>query len=521
MPYKPVMLIILDGWGVCEQENGNAIAQARKPCYNRLMINHPHALLKAAAEDVGLPEGQMGNSEVGHLNIGAGRVVFQELTRINRAIRKGEFHQNKVLLEALTKAKNEKRALHLLGLLSDGGVHSHINHLYALLEMASRAGLKKVYLHVLLDGRDVPPANAKEYVLGLEEKIKELKVGEIATVAGRYYTMDRDKRWDRVEKGYRAMVCGEGPKASLALAAIEQAYDRKVTDEFVEPTVIVDAEGKPVGTVQPGDVMIMFNFRADRARQITRAFTDRDFPYFKRPGGFLALHYVCFTQYDVAINAPVAFPPQNLENTLGEVISKAGLRQLRIAETEKYAHVTFFFSGGLEEPYPGEDRVLIDSPKVATYNLQPDMSAFQVTDKVLELIAKEDYNFIVLNYANPDMVGHTGQLEATVKAIETVDTCLDRLLKPVLDRGGAVLITADHGNAENMIDQETDKPLTAHTSNLVPIVLVNRDAKKFRLRDGSLQDIAPTILELMGLAKPDEMTGESLIIHDNKGDVPL
>jgi len=507
------MLIILDGWGLSEQAAGNAIALAEKPCYERLLDKYPHAVLECSGESVGLPEGQMGNSEVGHLNIGAGRVVYQELTRIDRAVRTGEFRQNPVLAEAMEKASLENKALHLMGLLSDGGVHSHINHLFALLDMAKAKGLEEVFIHVLLDGRDVPPANAGEYIAALEDKLKELGTGKIATVTGRYYTMDRDKRWDRVEKGYRAMAAGEGVMACIASEALQKAYDLKVTDEFVEPTVIVDGKGEPVGRIKPGDVMIMFNFRADRARQISHAFTDPDFKAFERPGGYLNLHYVCFTQYDITLNAKIAFPPQNLDNTLGEVVSDAGLKQLRIAETEKYAHVTFFFNGGLEEPYPGEDRVLIPSPKVATYNLQPEMSAFKVTEKVIEMIKAKDYDLIVMNYANPDMVGHTGQLQAAVEAVETVDTCLHSVIAPVLDRGGIILITADHGNAELMLDPQTQQPLTAHTSNMVPVILVGKELENIVLKNGSLKDIAPTVLELMGLEKPLEMTGESLIIR--------
>lgn len=508
---KPVMLMILDGWGICEGKEGNAIAEANKPTYDKLLNIYPHAVLNTSGEDVGLPKGQMGNSEVGHMNIGAGRVVYQELTRINRAIRSGDFKNNEVLVKAIKNAAEDK-ALHFLGLLSDGGVHSHIEHLFVLLDMAKEMEVKEVYIHVLLDGRDVPPASAKEYIIALENKLKELGLGKIATVAGRYFTMDRDKRWDRVGKGYLAMVSGEGNTAGLALEAVEMAYDSKQTDEFVEPTVIVDKNSKPIGRVKSGDVMIMYNFRADRARQITHALTDKDFTEFSRPGGYLNLHYVCLTQYDAAINAPVAFPPQNLENTLGEFLSKKGLKQLRIAETEKYAHVTFFFNGGVEEPYAGEERILINSPKVATYNLQPEMSACQISKEVVKEIKDKEYDLIVLNYANPDMVGHTGKLDACVKAIETVDSCMGKVVQAVLDQGGAVIITADHGNAEEMLDIDSQQPLTAHTSNPVPIVLVDKDITGVSLSNGSLQDVAPTIIELMGLEKPEEMTGKSLII---------
>jgi len=516
MPFKPVVLMILDGWGISSKPEGNAIALASKPCYDKLLEKYPHAALNAFGECVGLPPGQMGNSEVGHLNIGAGRIVYQELTRINRAIRLGEFKKNTTILAALTKAADDKKALHLLGLLSDGGVHSHISHLFALLDVAKAKGLTNVFIHVILDGRDVPPANAAEYILALEAHLHKLGIGKIATVSGRFYTMDRDNRWERVKRGYEAMVAGAGNKACLAMEALEKAYSIKLTDEFVEPTVIVDEQGEPVGKVLPGDVMIMFNFRADRARQISYAFTDPDFRGFERIGGHLDLHYVCLTQYDINIEAPVAFIPQNLDNTLGEVVGNAGLKQLRIAETEKYAHVTFFFNGGLEEPYPGEDRILIDSPKVATYNLQPEMSAYQVADKVVEKISESDYDLIVVNFANPDMVGHTGQLQAAVLAVETVDACIFRVMKAVLNRGGVLLITADHGNAEHMLDDVTHQQVTAHTCNTVPVILVGKDVQELRLRDGTLQDVAPTLLELLGIRQPEEMTGESLILRNGQ-----
>lgn len=511
MRYRPVMLAILDGWGIAEDNEGNAISLAGKPFYNQLMQKYPHCILRSSGEAVGLPDGQMGNSEVGHLNIGAGRVVYQEYTRISKAIKDGEIAENVVLTRAMDEAAKEEKALHLLGLLSDGGVHSHIEHLFALMELAKNRGVRKLFVHTILDGRDVPPANAEIYLEALEKKLNSLGLGKIATVAGRYYTMDRDKRWERVEKGYRAMVAGEGLKACCAKEALAKAYELKVTDEFVEPTVIVDGQGEPVGRIRQGDVVIMYNFRADRARQISYAFTEEDFAGFERPGGYPAVHYVCLTQYDAGIKAPVAFPPQNLENTLGEVISKCGLRQLRIAETEKYAHVTFFFNGGIEQAYPGEERILVPSPKVATYNLQPEMSACEVTEQVVAKIQENSYDLIVLNYANPDMVGHTGQLPACIKAIETVDTCLSRVIETVLAQGGCVLVTADHGNAEQMINLENREPFTAHTANIVPCILVGNGTEQMRLRDGSLQDIAPTILDLLGLPQPVEMTGESLI----------
>ena len=511
MANKPVMLVILDGWGLSQNEEGNAIYLARKPFYNQLKKEFPHCVLKCSGEDVGLPAGQMGNSEVGHLNIGAGRVVYQELTRINRSIRLGEFAKNTVLNEAIDKAVQKNSALHLMGLLSDGGVHSHIEHLFALMDAAKAKGVKKLYIHAILDGRDVPPANAGEYLESLEKKIEEIGLGQIATVSGRYYTMDRDTRWERVEKGYLAMVNGEGIKACMAREALEKSYELKVTDEFVEPTVIVDEQGEAVGRIKQDDVVILYNFRADRARQISYAFTEKDFAGFVRPGGIPQVHYVCFTQYDLNIAAPVVFPPQNLANTLGEVVSKAGLKQLRIAETEKYAHVTFFFNGGVEKANPGEERVLVPSPKVATYNLQPEMSAFEVTRQLVRKLAETAYGLVVVNFANPDMVSHTGNLDACVKAIETVDNCLQEVVKAVLSQNGIVLITADHGNAEYMIDCNTHKCLTAHTTNNVPCFLVGNNVEELRLRDGSLQDIAPTLLKLMGIEKPLEMTGESLI----------
>ncbi|MHB8158633.1 MAG: 2,3-bisphosphoglycerate-independent phosphoglycerate mutase, partial [Desulfocucumaceae bacterium] len=495
MPYKPVMLVILDGWGISDSKEGNAIAWAKKPCYDWLLKHYPHTTLQTSGEHVGLPEGQMGNSEVGHLNMGAGRVVYQELTRINKAIRTSELQHNQVLTEAAAVALQKDKAVHLMGLLSDGGVHSHIKHLFALLEMLKNRGQQKIFIHIFLDGRDVSPSSAKEYILQLEEKLQDIGVGRIATVSGRYFPMDRDNRWDRVEKGYRAMVEGQGQQAFSAVEAVEKAYAAGQTDEFVEPTVIVGKDLQPLGMVQSEDVLLFFNFRADRAREISHAFTDKNFTGFIRAGGWLNLHYVCLTQYDITLQCPVAFPPQNLNNTLGEIVSAAGLKQLRIAETEKYAHVTFFFNGGVEKPYPGEDRVLIASPKVATYDLQPEMSAVEITDNVLEIIKDNKYDLIVLNYANPDMVGHTGELSAAVLAIEAVDKCIRRLVEPIGEKGGAVIITADHGNAEYMTDDATQQCVTAHTSNPVPLILVNKDSANFQLREGSLQDIAPTVLE--------------------------
>ncbi|MGI6685749.1 MAG: 2,3-bisphosphoglycerate-independent phosphoglycerate mutase [Bacillota bacterium] len=511
---RPLVLTILDGWGICDTVEGNAIMCARLPNYNYLCKTYPYTTLNASGEAVGLPEGQMGNSEVGHLNMGAGRVVFQEFTRINRAIRDQSFFQNPVLMEALSRAKEKGTGVHLMGLLSDGGVHSHINHLFALLDMAKKQGVEKLYLHCFLDGRDVPPANAKEYIAQVQQKMKKLGMGTIATVMGRYYGMDRDKRWERVEKAYQAMVYGEGTKAPFAQVAVEQSYEKRITDEFIEPTVIVDAEGQPKGKIQSGDSVIFYNFRADRAREITRAFVDADFAGFDRGANPPQVRFVCMTQYDATIQAPVAFPPQNLNNTLGQVLADHGLKQLRIAETEKYAHVTFFFNGGVEEPNQGEDRVLIPSPKVATYNLQPEMSACEVTETVIEKIKSDVYDVIILNYANPDMVGHTGIMEAAVRAVEAVDGCLGRLIEAVKKQGGAMIITADHGNAEAMIDINTGEPQTAHTTDEVPFILVKDELTSLKLRKGgALYDVAPTMLELLGLEKPKEMMGESLLIR--------
>ncbi len=509
---KPLLLMILDGWGYSPVLEGNAIAQAKKPNFDRLLQDYPHTLIQASGEAVGLPAGQMGNSEVGHLNIGAGRVVYQEFTRISKAIRTGEFAQNPVLNHAMDQVKEGSGALHLMGLLSDGGVHSHLEHLFALLEMAKKIGVKKVFIHAFLDGRDVLPQSAKEYMTRLDSKITELGLGKVATVMGRYYIMDRDHRWERVEKGYRALVEGKGLKAPNPFAAIEKSYDVRVTDEFIEPTVIIDAEGEPVGTIQDGDSVIFFNFRSDRARQISHAIMDEEFTDFERTKR-LKINYVCMTEYDVTIQAPVAFPPQNLENTLGEVLSQHHEKQLRIAETEKYAHVTFFFNGGVEDPCPGEERCLIPSPKVATYDSRPEMSAPEITEELIKRINSETYDIIILNFANSDMVGHTGEFSASIKAIEAVDDCIGKIVPEVLKYGGAVLITADHGNAEAKIDPESGQPLTAHTTNPVPFMLIDDQLKERKLReDGALRDVAPTILELLEIPQPTEMTGKSLIL---------
>lgn len=497
--------MILDGYGISGTKEGNAIAAARKPNMDELFAAYPHSELESSGESVGLPDGQMGNSEVGHLNIGAGRIVYQDLTRISGSIRKGDFFRNKVLLEAISNVKNHNSSLHLMGLLSDGGVHSHISHLYALLRLAKERGIKKMYIHAFLDGRDVPPKSALTYIEEAGKKMKELG-GEFATISGRYYSMDRDKRWDRVEKSYNVMTSTAGVIAENAYLAVENAYERGETDEFVTPTVIL-RDGRPVASVSDNDSLIFFNFRSDRAREITRAFINNDFMDFKRkqhPHTF----FVCFTQYDETFRAHVAFPPESLKNILAEVLAGRHLRQLRIAETEKYAHVTFFFNGGVEVPVTGEDRILIPSPGVATYDMQPEMSAFLVTDEVVKAISSGKYDVIILNYANLDMVGHTGVFEAAVRAAEAIDQCIGRVFDAVRAAGGLLIITADHGNAEKMIDEDGGIH-TAHTSNPVPFLICE---KSLMLRDGILADIAPTLLEILGIRKPEEMAGRSLIL---------
>ena len=501
---KPIAIIIMDGFGISPIEKGNAVARARKPNLERFWKNYPTTTLGASGLAVGLPNGQMGNSEVGHLNLGGGRIVYQDYTRICLAVENGTFGKNPVLMDAMANAKDGK--LHLIGLLSDGGVHSHNTHLYALLEMAKKQGLKKVYVHAILDGRDVPPRSALTYFRELEEKLEQIGVGEVATVSGRYYTMDRDKRWDRVERAYRCLTDGVGYRAETAKIAVENGYERGENDEFLQPTV-VDGDG----LVQDGDSIIFFNFRPDRAREITRAFVDTGFSDF--PTKAMCVHYTCMTQYDASLDVPIAFPPQNLSDTLGQVISRSGLLQLRIAETEKYAHVTYFFNGGKELPNPGEDRALIPSPKVATYDLQPEMSAYRVLDELMARIDSGQFDFIVLNLANPDMVGHTGIFDAAVKAVEVVDGCVGKIADKILTKGGAVLLTADHGNAEKMIDLTTGQPHTAHTTNPVPFTLIIDDGTTYRLReDGILADVAPTVLQLMHIPQPEAMTGKSLII---------
>lgn len=502
---RPIAIIIMDGFGISPTQEGNAIANARKPNLERLWKEYPTTTLKASGLAVGLPRGQMGNSEVGHLNLGGGRIVYQDLTRISLAVEKGTFASNPVLHEAMNLARKGDSKLHLIGLLSDGGVHSHITHLYALLEMARSMDLSRVFVHAILDGRDVPPRSALGYFRDLEEKFSQTGTGSTATVSGRYYTMDRDRRWERVEKAYRCLVYGEGLRADSAEEAVRKGYDRGENDEFIMPTVVDDK-----GMVDDGDSIIFFNFRPDRAREITRAFVDKDFQEFATKP--IRVHYTCMTQYDATLNAPVAYPAENLIDTLGEVVSRAGLKQLRIAETEKYAHVTYFFNGGKEEVNPGEDRVLIPSPKVATYDLQPQMSAYEVRDELLARLDSGRYDLVVLNFANPDMVGHTGIFEAAVKAVEVVDGCVGEIVNRILSLGGAVLLTADHGNAEKMQDSDTGQPHTAHTTNPVPFTLITSDRKSYCLReDGILADVAPTALELMHIPQPEAMTGRTLI----------
>ena len=494
----------MDGFGLRQETEGNAIRAAATPRLDQFFREYAHTTLRASGLDVGLPDGQMGNSEVGHTNIGAGRVVFQDLPRISRAIEDGSFFENEAYIEAMDDCKERDGALHLMGLLSDGGVHSHITHLFALLEMAKKRGLGRVYVHCFLDGRDVPPASGKGYVEQLVAKCKELGIGQVATVMGRFYAMDRDKRWERVQRAYNAMANGDAPFCADPVEAVQQSYDAGVTDEFVEPVVCTKG-----ATVNEGDSIIFFNFRPDRAREITRCFVDSAFGDVERKRGFLPVTYVCTTEYDATMpNVSVAFPHKELQNIFGEYISKLGLTQLRIAETEKYAHVTFFFNGGAEQVFPGEDRVLIASPKVATYDLKPDMSAHEVADEAVKRIESGNYDVIILNFANCDMVGHTGVYEAARLAVEAVDECVNQVVEATSRMGGVTLITADHGNAERMLDADGSTPYTAHTTNLVPFYIVGADVK---LRDGRLADIAPTMLDLMGLEKPAEMDGETLI----------
>ena len=512
MEKKPVMLMILDGFGINENTDGNAVKLAKTPNIDKLMKKYPNTIMYTSGLQVGLPEGQMGNSEVGHTNIGAGRIVYQELTKITKSIEDGDFFAIPEFIEAIENCKKHNSKLHILGLLSDGGVHSHIRHLYGLLEMAKRRDFENVYVHCFLDGRDTPPASAENYIAQLEEKMKEKNLGKIASISGRYYAMDRDKRWERVKKCYDALVRGEGNKATSATIAIENSYQKEVFDEFVEPTVIVNND-IPLAKIEENDSVIFFNFRPDRAREITRTIVDPEFNEFETEK--IHTYFVCFTSYDETMpNVKIAFKKEPLVNTYGEVVSKHGLTQLRIAETEKYAHVTFFFNGGEEKQYPGEDRILVPSPKVATYDLQPEMSAYTVTEKVVEAINADKYDTIILNYANPDMVGHTGSLPAAIKAVETIDECVQKVVDAILEHDGTLIITADHGNCEQMIDYKTGEPHTAHTTNPVPLILVTKD-ENLKVKSGKLADLAPTMLELLGIEKPKEMTGESILEKQN------
>ena len=512
MSKKPTVLMILDGYGLNDRHDGNAVYEAKTPVMDGLMKDYPFVKGNASGLAVGLPDGQMGNSEVGHMNMGAGRIVYQELTRITKEIQDGDFFKNEALLAAMKNAKENDSAIHFMGLLSDGGVHSHNTHLYGLLEMAKREGLKKVYVHCFLDGRDTPPASGKEFVEQLEAKMKEIGVGKIASLSGRYYAMDRDNNWDRVQKAYDSLTKGEGVQAEDAVKAMEDSYAKDVTDEFVLPTVITK-NGKPVSVVKENDSVIFFNFRPDRAREMTRAFCDDKFTGFDRP--FIKTTFVCFKDYDETIpNKLIAFEKEHIVNTFGEYLAKCGKTQLRLAETEKYAHVTFFFNGGVEEPNVDEARLLVNSPKdVATYDLKPEMSAPEVGMDLVEAIKSDKYDVIVINFANPDMVGHTGVIPAAIKAVERVDGLVGDAVQAVKDMDGVLFICADHGNAEKMIDYETGEPHTAHTTNPVPFILVNADPKYTLREGGCLADIAPTLLQIMGLEQPKEMTGKSLLIE--------
>ena len=510
MSKKPTVLMILDGYGLNEKTEGNAVAEGKTPVMDKLMAECPFVKGNASGMAVGLPDGQMGNSEVGHLNMGAGRIVYQELTRITKEIQDGDFFKNEALLHAVRNAKENGSALHMFGLLSDGGVHSHNTHLYGLLELAKREGLEKVYVHCFLDGRDTPPASGKDFVQQLSDEMKKIGVGEIATVMGRYYAMDRDNRWDRVELAYNAMVKGSGQTAECGVCAVEQSYKEGTNDEFVLPTV-VQKDGAPVAVIQDKDSVIFFNFRPDRAREISRAFFGDEFDGFAREKK-LDLTYVCFTEYDETIpNKEVAFHKVSITNTFGEFLAANKKTQARIAETEKYAHVTFFFNGGIEEPNEGEDRILVKSPKVATYDLKPEMSAYEVCDKLVEAIKSCKYDMIIINFANPDMVGHTGIENAAIKAVEAVDECVGKAVEALKSVDGQMFICADHGNAEQLVDYGTGAPFTAHTTNPVPFILVNYDSAYTLREGGCLADIAPTLIEMMGMEQPKEMTGKSLL----------
>ena len=509
MSTTPVILVILDGFGINPRKEGNAVANAATPNLDKLLKNYPNSRLSMSGVDVGLPDGQMGNSEVGHMILGAGRIVYQDLTLIHKDIDDGTFYKNPVLLDALRKTKAKSNRLHLLGLLGDGGVHSHQRHMEAIIEMARREQIGAVYLHLFLDGRDTPPNSAEQFVLDLDEKLKAYPNAKIATVTGRYYAMDRDKRWDRVEKAYLCLTEGSGNKAPSALDAIRASYKEKITDEFVLPTVIASE-----GLIRDGDGVIFFNFRADRARELTRALTDEEFNGFSRRRRIDLANFATMTQYDETFKVPVAYAPREIRRILGEITSQANVRQLRIAETEKYAHVTYFFNGGEESKFPGEERILIPSPRdVATYDLKPEMSAREVTESLVKYVREQDVGLVIANYANADMVGHTGNFEAAVRAVEVIDDCLGKVVDAAMSKKGKVVITADHGNIEQLIDYDTGMPHTAHTTNLVPVILVDEERRKCRLSQGSGVDIAPTILQLLNLAQPQEMTGRSLIVE--------
>lgn len=512
MAKKTTVLMILDGFGLNEKTEGNAIKLANTPRFDKIMTEYPFVKGNASGLFVGLPDGQMGNSEVGHLNMGAGRIIYQELTRITKSIEDGEFFENKVLKDAMENCKNNNSALHLMGLLSDGGVHSHNEHLYGALKMAKMNGVEKVYVHVFLDGRDTPPTSGKDFIRQLQDKIAEIGVGKIATISGRYYAMDRDNRWNRIEQAYNAIVMGKGESCDDPIAYMDSSYSKEINDEFVVPTVVQE-NGVPVGSVNNSDSVIFFNYRPDRAREMTRAFCDENFEHFEREKGFLNLNFVTFTDYDSSIkNKHVVFLKENISNTFGEYISNLGLKQLRLAETEKYAHVTFFFNGGIEEPFKNEDRILVSSPQVATYDLQPEMSAKEVTENLVKSISSGEYDLIIVNYANPDMVGHTGVVDATIKAIETVDKCVGEVVDAVIENDAQMFICADHGNSDQLIDYKTGEPFTAHTTNPVPFIVINCKEAKGLKENGKLADIAPTLLDMMNLEKPSEMTGESLLI---------
>lgn len=508
MNKKSTVLMILDGYGICDEELGNAIKLSKTPNMNSIMDKWGCVKGYASGLSVGLPDGQMGNSEVGHLNMGAGRIIYQDLTKITKDIEDGDFFSNTALLSAINNAKEKGTKLHLMGLLSSGGVHSHTEHIYALLKMAKMNDISEVYVHCFLDGRDTPPSSAMGFVAKLEENMKEIGVGKIATISGRYYAMDRDNRWDRVEKAYNAIAFGEGETADTAKQCMEKTYANEVYDEFVLPTVI-----EKNASVDENDSIIFFNFRPDRAREITRCFCDTSLEGFERKKGYIPVKFVAFTDYDATItNKEVAFKKEDITNTLGEYISSLGMTQARIAETEKYAHVTFFFNGGKEEPYKGEDRFLVPSPKVATYDLKPEMSAFEVTDKLIDAIEAKNYDLIVINYANPDMVGHTGNMEAGIKAVEAIDKCVGRVYESLIKAGGQMFICADHGNIDKIVDYDTKEPFTAHTTNPVPFIVINCEKSKGVKEDGKLCDIAPTLLDMMDIDKPSEMTGQSLLI---------